>query len=59
MSIILWTKYNLNNWLRLAGPTFDASPALEFLGFAGPGVRKGVAVFREKRRPAFDGPAAE
>ncbi len=40
MSIILWTKYSPNNWPRLAGPTFDASLALEFLGFAGPDVRE-------------------
>ena len=32
---IRWTKYALNNWLRQAGPTFDASLALEFMGFAG------------------------
>ncbi len=30
---IRWTKHALNNWLRLAGPSFDASLALEFLGF--------------------------
>jgi enoyl-CoA hydratase len=51
---IRWTKYALNNWLRLAGPTFDASLALEFLGFTGPDVREGVASFREKRAPRFD-----
>ena len=28
-----WTKHALNNWLRLAGPSFDTSLALEFLGF--------------------------
>ena len=48
-----WTKYALNNWLRLAGPTFDASLALEFLGFAGPDLREGVASHREKRAPEF------
>ena len=37
-SALRWTKYSLNNWLRMAGPTFDASLALEFLGFAGPEV---------------------
>jgi len=52
-SAIRWTKYALNNWLRQAGPTFDASLALEFLGFTGPEVREGVAAFREKRKPAF------
>ncbi|MDH6593596.1 enoyl-CoA hydratase [Variovorax sp. TBS-050B] len=34
-SAIRYTKYALNNWLRQAGPTFDASLALEFMGFAG------------------------
>ena len=52
-SAIRWTKYALNNWLRLAGPTFDASLALEFLGFGGPDVREGLASLREKRRPSF------
>jgi enoyl-CoA hydratase len=47
------TKLALNNWLRLAGPAFDASLALEFLDFAGPDVREGVAAVREKRRPEF------
>ncbi len=51
---IKWTKYALNNWLRMAGPTFDASLALEFMGFAGPDVREGIASLREKRPPRFD-----
>ena len=50
-----WTKYCLNNWLRMAGPTFDASLALEMLGFSGPDVREGVASHREKRAPKFSG----
>ncbi len=50
-----WTKYSLNNWLRSAGPTFDTSTALEFLAFAGPEVREGVASYREKRAPDFVG----
>jgi enoyl-CoA hydratase len=44
-----WTKHALNNWLRLAGPTFDASLALEFLGFSGPELREGLAALKEKR----------
>jgi enoyl-CoA hydratase len=50
---IRWTKYALNNWLRMAGPTFDTSLALEFLGFKGPDVREGLASLREKRPPKF------
>jgi enoyl-CoA hydratase len=50
---IRWTKYALNNWLRAAGPTFDASLALEFLGFTGPEAREGLASHREKRQPDF------
>jgi len=48
-----WTKYSLNNWLRLAGPSFDASLALEMLGFTGPEVKEGLASLREKRPPNF------
>ncbi|MDA8108485.1 MAG: enoyl-CoA hydratase/isomerase family protein [Betaproteobacteria bacterium] len=48
-----WTKYSLNNWLRMAGPGFDASLALEFLGFSGPEVQEGIASHREKRKPSF------
>jgi enoyl-CoA hydratase len=51
---VRWTKHALNNWLRLAGPSFDASLALEFLGFSGPEVREGLAALREKRQPRFD-----
>ena len=48
-----WTKYSLNNWLRMAGPSFDTSLALEMLGFSGPDVREGVASLRAKRPPSF------
>jgi len=50
---IRWTKYALNNWLRQAGPAFDTSLALEFMGFGGPDVREGVASLRERRPPQF------
>jgi enoyl-CoA hydratase len=50
---IRWTKYALNNWLRQMGPSFDASLALEFLGFGGPEVKEGLASHRDKRPPAF------
>ena len=52
-SAIRWTKYALNNWLRQAGPAFDTSLALEFLGFAGPDVKEGMASLRERRAPKF------
>jgi enoyl-CoA hydratase len=48
-----WTKYSLNNWLRMAGPAFDASLGLEMLGFTGPEVKEGLASLREKRDPRF------
>ncbi|MQA83337.1 MAG: enoyl-CoA hydratase/isomerase family protein [Streptosporangiales bacterium] len=49
------TKYALNNWLRMAGPIFDTSLGLEFLGFSGPDPREGMAALRERRPPRFDG----
>jgi enoyl-CoA hydratase len=52
-SAIRFTKYALNNWLRQAGPTFDTSLALEFLGFTGPEVKEGLASHLEKRKPSF------
>jgi enoyl-CoA hydratase len=52
-SAIRWTKYSLNNWLRQAGPTFDTSLALEFMGFGGPDVQEGVASLRERRAPKY------
>lgn len=51
---IRWTKIALNNWLKLAGPTFDASLAMEFMGFSGPEVQEGVAALKQKRAPKFD-----
>ena len=52
-SAIRWTKYSLNNWLRQAGPIFDASTALEMLGFMSEDVKEGVLSHREKRAPNF------
>ena len=51
---IRWTKYALNNWYRMMGPSFDASTALEMLGFAGSEVREGLAAHLEKRPPVFN-----
>jgi enoyl-CoA hydratase len=55
-SAMRWTKYSLNNWLRMAGPAFDASLALEVLGFTGPEAKEGIAALREKRAPNFPPP---
>ncbi len=51
---IRWTKYALNNWYRQFGPAFDASLALEFMGFSGAEVQEGLAALREKRKPEFE-----
>lgn len=48
-----YTKHSLNHWYRQAGPIFDASLGLEFLGFAGPDAAEGLASHREKRAPVF------
>jgi enoyl-CoA hydratase len=53
VSATRWTKNALNNWYRQAGPTFDASLAMEFYGFGLADVREGVAAHREKRAPRF------
>src|SRR5262249_14299061 len=50
---VRWTKHALNNWLRSAGPIFDASLAMEFMGFSGPEVSEGLAALNQKRRPSF------
>ncbi len=52
-SAIRWTKYSLNNWLRMAGPSFDTALALEMLGFMGEEVKEGLAAHKEKRAPNF------
>jgi len=50
---IRWTKRSLNNWLRMAGPIFDQSIALEMLTFMGEDVREGLRAIRDKRPPRF------
>jgi enoyl-CoA hydratase len=50
---IRWTKRSLNNWLRMAGPIFDQSIALEMLTFMDEDVREGLKAIRERRRPQF------
>jgi len=39
--------------LRQAGPGFDASLALEFMGFNGPDLQEGLSSHLEKRKPSF------
>jgi enoyl-CoA hydratase len=46
-----FTKHALNNWLRLAGPSFDTSLALEFLGFRLGDVKTGLAAVRRRQKP--------
>ena len=38
----------------MMGPSYDASTALEMLGFAGPEVREGLNSHLEKRKPVFN-----
>ena len=47
------TKKSLNNWMRIAGPVFDNSLALEMLCFLGADVKEGLAALRGKRQPDF------
>lgn len=56
---IRWTKGSLNHWVRDAGPIFDASLALEMLGFFGHDLEEGVAALREKRDPQFPSVTAQ
>ncbi|WP_077003009.1 enoyl-CoA hydratase/isomerase family protein [Variovorax sp. KK3] len=47
------TKKSINNWMRMAGPIFDNSLALEMLGFLGADAKEGLASVRGKRAPDF------
>jgi enoyl-CoA hydratase len=51
---VRWTKHALNHWLRQAAPIFDASLALEFIGFGGPEGIEGIDAFLQKRPAKFD-----
>jgi len=50
---IRFTKRSLNNWMRLAQPSFDASLAMEMLCFLGGDVKEGIAAVKERREPRF------
>jgi len=49
-----FTKHSIRGWLRMAWPVFEASLALEMLGFHGDEPREGLASLKEKRTPNFD-----
>ena len=46
---VRWTKHALNNWLRMAGPSFAASLALEFMGFNLSDVRHRLESIRNRK----------
>jgi enoyl-CoA hydratase len=48
-----WTKHSLNQWLRLAGPVFENSLALEMLGFGSEEMRAGLAAVKNRQSPDF------
>ena len=48
-SAIRGTKHTLNHWLRMAGPAFEHSLALEMLGYYGRDINEARAAFEEKR----------
>jgi len=50
---VRWTKRALNNWMRMAGPIFDNSLALEMLNFFDDDVVEGAKAIREKRPANF------
>jgi enoyl-CoA hydratase len=47
------TKRALNNWLKMFAPAFDASLAMEMLGFFSGDLAEGVSALKEKRQPVF------
>jgi enoyl-CoA hydratase len=49
-----FTKHAMRGWLRMAWPIFEASLALEMLGFHGDEPREGLASLMAKRAPTFD-----
>ncbi|MEU2006287.1 enoyl-CoA hydratase/isomerase family protein [Rhodococcus sp. NPDC019627] len=53
-SAIRFTKLALNNWIRAAWPSFEASLAFGILGFTGPEAKEGLAALQEKRPPVFE-----
>lgn len=54
VNVVIFTGDGKNHWIKQAQPIFDASLALEFIGFAGPEGKEGIDAFLEKRVPSFD-----
>jgi enoyl-CoA hydratase len=50
-----FTKRALNNWIRMFGPAFDASLAMEMLNFFGADLGEGLSAIKERRQPKFPG----
>lgn len=50
-----FTKRSLNNWLRMAWPTFEASLAMEMINLFGPDYVEGIDAFKERRAPSWPG----
>jgi enoyl-CoA hydratase len=48
---VRWTKHALNNWVRQAGPSFDTSLALEFLGFRLADAKAGLEAVKNRKKP--------
>jgi enoyl-CoA hydratase len=46
---VRWTRQTLNHWYRAAAPAFEASLALEMLGFFGPDVGERLARLAKAR----------
>ena len=49
-----WTKHALNGLLRMMGPNFDHSLALEMWGFRLADIKEGISALNEKRQPVFN-----
>lgn len=48
-----WTKHSLNQWLRLAGPIFEQSLALEMLGFDSDEMHAGLKAVKNREPAEF------
>lgn len=51
---VRWTKLSLNNWMKNAWPSFEASLAFGILGFTSPEAREGLDALKERRTPSFN-----